>query len=45
MHKKKTQCCVLDEKGKSVHIEWIRTDALGIGHWFETIEAKTNDEI
>jgi transposase len=45
IHKKETQACVLDEKGKIVHVERIRTDVRDIGHWFENIEAKTNDEL
>lgn len=35
IHKKDTQASVLDEKGKFVHGERIRTDVKDIGHFFE----------
>ncbi len=34
IHKKDTQACVLNEKGKFVHGERIRTDVVDIGHFF-----------
>lgn len=45
IHKKDTQACILDEKGKVIHVKRIRTDVNDIGHWFKDIEAETNDEL
>ncbi len=45
IHKKETRACVLDEKGKIVHVKRIRTDVEDIGHWFKDIETETNDEL
>ena len=45
IHKKETRACVLDEKGKVVHVKRIRTDVEDIGHWFKDIEMETNDEL
>ena len=39
IHKKDTQACVLDEKGKVIHVKRIRTDVSDIGHLFGIIEA------
>ena len=38
IHKKDTQVCVLDEKGKVVLVKRVRTDVSDIGHLFENIE-------
>jgi transposase len=45
IHKMETQACVLDEKGKVVHVKRIRTDVEDIGRWFKNIEDETNDEL
>jgi transposase len=39
IHKKDTQACVLDEKGKVILIKRVRTDVSDIGHLFGMIEA------
>ncbi len=39
IHKKETQACVLDEKGKVILIKLVRTDVSDIGHLFGMIEA------
>jgi transposase len=38
IHKKDTQACVLNEKGKFVHGERLRTNVHDIGHLFEKME-------
>jgi transposase len=45
IHKKDTQACVLDEKGKVVLVKRVRTDVSDIGHLFKKIEDDTNDEL
>lgn len=45
IHKKDTQASVLDEKGKFVHGERIRTDVKDIGHFFEKIERMNDDDL
>ncbi len=45
IHKKDTQACVLNEKGKFVHGERIRTDVKDIGHFFEKIERMNDDDL
>lgn len=45
IHKKDTQACVLNEKGKFVHGERIRTDVVDIGHFFEKIERMNDDDL
>jgi transposase len=40
IHKKDTQACVLDEKGKVILIKRVRTDVSDIGHLFGIIEAE-----
>lgn len=39
IHKKDTQACVLDEKGKVILVKRVRTDVYDIGHLFGMIEA------
>ena len=39
IHKKDTQACVLDEKGKVILVKRVRTDVSDIGHLFGNIEA------
>jgi transposase len=39
IHKKDTQACVLDEKGKVILVKRVRTDVSDIGHLFGIIEA------
>jgi transposase len=38
IHKKDTQACVLDEKGKVLLVKRVRTDVSDIGHLFKNIE-------
>lgn len=45
IHKKFTQACVLDANGRFVCNERIPTDVTDIGHWFERMETRTNDEL
>ena len=45
IHKKFTQACVLDANGRLVCNDRIRTDVHDIGHWFERMETRTNDEL
>ncbi|HRR67444.1 MAG TPA: IS110 family transposase, partial [Methanomassiliicoccales archaeon] len=44
IHKKDTQASVLDEKGKFIHGERIRTDVVDIGHFFERMERMNDDD-
>jgi len=45
IHKKDTQACVLNENGKFVHGERIRTDVKDIGRFFEKIERMNDDDL
>ena len=45
IHKKDIQACVLDENGKFVLGERIRTDVVDIGHFFEKIERMNDDDL
>jgi predicted NBD/HSP70 family sugar kinase len=45
IHKKETQACVLDEKGKVVLVKRVRTDVPDIGHLFKNIEDEAKEEL